>query len=400
MEITKKQARQFILAHQHLLEPGQLEGKDSILKYIRKVGCIQFDPLNRVGRNPDLVLQSRVNDYQPHLLEELLYIDRNLVDGWDKNMAIYPIEDWPYFSRYRERARKRHKNNADRIDEILSEVRKAIREEGPISSIDLDFDKKVDWSWAPTRAARAALESMYSWGELIIHHKVGTRKVYDFAENHLPDDISSMPDPNSSMEEYFEWHVRRRIGAIGLLWALSGSAWLGIDWMKSKERKAALNRLMEKEQIVSVKVEGLRYRFYIRKEEETLLKEIIDGVNYQKRAAFIAPLDNLMWDRKLLKKIFDFEYIWEVYKPVAEREYGYYVLPIIYGDRFVGRFEPKLDKETNRLEILGWWWEEEIDVTEEMKGALRVAFDHFMNYLGAKDVKIKTDEDISWLVRN
>jgi len=169
-----------LLTYQGLLPPRKLSGKEGILNYIQQIGCIQFDPLNKVGLNPDLVLQSRIQDYKPHYLQELLYKDRKLVDGWDKNMSIYLTEDWPYFKRYRDRFLKKIAEKGEDITNHLPQIREAIQEKGPLSSIDLDHDTIIDWSWAPTRISRAALESMYSWGELIIHHRVGRRKVYDF----------------------------------------------------------------------------------------------------------------------------------------------------------------------------------------------------------------------------
>ena len=102
LTLSNQQARRFLLAHHRLWPPYELEGKAGALAYVRRVGCIQFDPLNIVGRNPDLVLQSRVSNYRPALLEELLYQDRRLLDGWDKNMSIYAVEDWPCFRRRRE----------------------------------------------------------------------------------------------------------------------------------------------------------------------------------------------------------------------------------------------------------------------------------------------------------
>ena len=102
-EISLQTARRFIFAHQHLYPPRQLTGKDGVQAFIRHVNCIQFDPINVVGRNPDLVLQSRVKDYRPEMLDELLYEDRRLLDGWDKMASIYPVEDWPYFARQRAR---------------------------------------------------------------------------------------------------------------------------------------------------------------------------------------------------------------------------------------------------------------------------------------------------------
>jgi uncharacterized protein YcaQ len=99
--LSKPDARRFLLAHQHLWPPRRLEDKAGIMDYIRHVGCIQFDPINAVGRNPDLVLQSRVANYHPALLEDLLYTDRQLIDGWDKVASIYSTADWPYFARQR-----------------------------------------------------------------------------------------------------------------------------------------------------------------------------------------------------------------------------------------------------------------------------------------------------------
>lgn len=401
IKLSKQQARQFILAHQKLLIPRKLQGKKGILEFINLVGCIQFDPLNQVGKNPDLVLQSRIENYKPDYLSELLYSERKLLDGWDKNMSIYPVEDWPYFSRYREESYNRHINKLEDINKILPEIRKELDKKGPLSSIDLKFDIKVDWYWAPTRAARAALESMYYWGELIIYNKVGTRKVYDFTAKHLSKELLTMPDPNSSTDHYLEWHVKRRIRSVGLLWNRASDAWLGIRNMKSKERSETISRLEENQKILSVDIEGVKYPFYIRKEEEALLSRVLDGIELEPQVSFIAPLDNLLWDRKIIKEIFGFEYTWEVYKPVPQREYGYYVLPVLYKDRFVARFEPKFNKKTKRLEIINWWWETDVVKTKEMEKAMKRGFDDFLNYLGATDIQLSSDtskkKELSWL---
>ena len=184
--LTQLQARQFILAYQGLQPSLELTGKSGVLEYIRRVGCIQYDPLDIVGHNPELVLQARVAGFHPAMLQELLYSDRKLLDGWDKMMAVYPVEDWPYFRRQREAAREYFGNSSRPVVAVLPQVRQAIEAQGPLSSIDLQLNEIVDWPWAPTRLSRAALESMYFWGELVIHHKVHTRKVYDFARRHLP----------------------------------------------------------------------------------------------------------------------------------------------------------------------------------------------------------------------
>lgn len=382
IKLSNKQARQFILAYQRLLPPKQLTRKSGIEELIKQLGCIQFDPLNKVGENPQLVLQSRIKNYSKELLEDLLYQERKFLDSWDKNMSIYATEDWPYFHRYRDRAYQRHANK-ESIKKILPAVREAIHKKGPLSSIDLEFDEKVDWAWVPTRAARAVLDSMYSWGELIVHHKVGTRKIYDFAEKYIPDNIFLMKDPNQTKEEYYQWHIKRRISGVGMLWSLSGSnAWLGIMGWKKKILTDALKSLLAKKEILEIEVEGIKYPLYIAAEEETLLSNIMqNNLLINKQVSFIAPLDNLLWDRRLIKELFNFDYVWEVYKPVQERKYGYYVLPVLYGDKFIARCEPICNYEKGELLIKNWWWEKGVKKTAKLEKAIRKSLQQFQQYL-------------------
>ena len=315
LTLTNRQARRFLLAHQGLWPPHALQGKAGVLAFVGRVGCIQFDPLNIVGRNPELVLQARVADFRPEMLDELLYQDRALLDGWDKNMSIYAVEDWPCFARRRESARRHYGDPSRPATAILPQVRQAIEERGPLSSIDLEFNQTVNWSWVPTRIARAALESMYWWGELVVHHKVNTRKVYDFARRHIAEELLSAPDPNPTEEQYHDWTVKRRIGCIGLLWNCAGDAWLGLrvrpgSAFKSAHRKAALERLMERGEVLEVNVEGIRWPCYMRSADHPTLErslfqdreQDLDAHESTPRAAILAPLDNLMWDRRYLKR--------------------------------------------------------------------------------------------------
>ncbi len=401
IQLTNKQARRFILAHQCLLPPYQLTGKDGVIEFIKRVGCIQFDPLDVVGRNPELVLQSRIDNYRPDMLEELLYEDRKLLDGWDKLMAIYRIEDWPYFyPRQRQMAGQSARRMNDQIKEVSPKVYKEIEERGPLSSIDMDHDQKVAWSWGPTRVAKAAAENMFYLGELVIHHKVHTRRVYDLASRHIPEELLSAPDPNKTQEQYHEWHLLRRIAGIGLMWNTGSGLWRGIYGAHSKERVAAMSRMIEPGEAVEVQVEGIKVPLYMRSMDMPDLEKVMKSDDIPPGAAFIAPLDNLMWERDLIEAVFGFRYRWEVYKPVAEREYGYYVLPVLYGDRFIARFEPVRRKD-RVLEIKNWWWEPDIDRTRDMNDSMRDCFTRFMNYLDVSDVRVSKAlvkrEGLNWL---
>ena len=388
IRITNTQARRFLLKHQGLFPPRAANGKKDIMAYFERVGCIQYDPLNIVGHNSDLVLQARAADFRPSMLRELLYEDRLLVDGWDKVMSIYPVEDWPCFQRRRDAEVRRQESRGPDLLPVLPQVQEAIRKRGPLSSLELDFNDPINWPWGPTRMSRAALESLYFSGELIIHHKVHTRKVYDLASRHLTADLLSAPDPNQSQEDFYAWALLRRIGGIGLLWNRASDAWVGISGLKSGERQAAVDRLMVEGKLTEVQVDGIEWPCYLRSADLSTLQESLDENVPAPQAAIIAPLDNLLWDRRFIENLFGFAYRWEVYKPAEQREYGYYVLPVLYGDRFVARFEPGRDKKNGVVTIKNWWWEADVEVTAEMQSALQQAFHHFIAYLGAEQIEL------------
>lgn len=384
--VTKLQARQFLLAYQGLLPPYGLRGKQGVLDYIRRVGCIQYDPLNVVGHNQELVLQARVADFQPDLLDDLLYRDRLLVEAWDKNMSIYSTSDWPSFHRIRKAAELSTEQGDVRILKALPEIRKAFEERGPLSSADLAFHDVVDWSWSPTTLSRAALESMYFMGELVIHHRTRTRKTYDLTTRCLPQTVLEQSDPHTTEDAYHEWRVLRRIDGIGLLWDRPGDAWLGMHSIKSVERAAALKRLLRKRQLVEVRVGDASTLFYINAQEEPLLEQTCAIQAISQAAAILAPLDNLLWDRKMIRELFGFDYTWEVYKPVRERRYGYYVLPVLFGDRFVARVEPRYDRRNKTLNISNWWWEQGVHQSKSMETALRHCLERLGASLGAQNI--------------
>lgn len=395
-------ARRFLLAHQHLWPPRYLTGKEGVFEYIRHVNTIQYDPINQVGRNPDLVLQSRVKDYTPDLIEELLYSDRRLVDGWDKVASIFPVEDWPYFSRQREDHRKQHRGKDD-LEETKLAVLDSIRSNGPHSSIDLKGQERIEWYWgSPTTMAKAALDTLFYTGDLVIHHRIGTRRFFDLPERCLPGGVPTSPDPNKTTKEYRDWHVLRRVGGLGLAESRASEYWLGIHNVKSPERNESLARLVEAEKLAPVEVDGLPGRtFFLRTADLPVLESIRSGQEMQPRAAIIGALDNLMWDRELVKRLFDFEYVWEVYKPKIQRKFGYYVLPVLYGDRFIARFDPSFDRKTGQLNILNWWWETGIQLDDDMQSALVDCLQDFCRYLGADKIvlgdPIQDTDSLEWL---
>ena len=260
-------------------------------------------------------------------------------------------------------------------DEIIAEMSRR----GPVRSADLNLPQKVDWYWSETKLSRAALEHMYFSGELAIHHKDGNLKYYDLIGNCVPQEILAEADPYPCDHEHRKWRVLQRIGSLGLLWNRASDAWLGIPGLKAKERNDIFMELLDEDCIAPVRVESINDTLYCRAED----REIADRIRqekYKKRCELIAPLDNMMWDRNLIRAIFDFEYKWEIYTPQAERKYGYYVLPVLYGDRFVGRIEAVYDRKGRKLNVVNLWYEPGIKLTKALDKGIRSAVKRFEKF--------------------
>jgi uncharacterized protein YcaQ len=390
LTLSKQEARRFILAHQYLWPPRQINGKAGILELFKRLGCFQFDTINVVGRNADLVLQARVKNYRPKLLEELLYQDRALIDGWDKVASIYQITDWRYFSRHREYMSDYHHRRSPDVADHIPHILSAVEENGPISSLYFKDFPKTDWFWSSTSLPRAVMETLYVEGRIGISQRVNTRREFDLIERLVPAEILQQEDPHQTEEAYHDWHILRRIGSMGLASPTSGEHWQGIVNLRTAaKRREVLSRLTEQDRITPVAVEGLEnHTMFARSPDLEMLESFNSSKPPKFQASFIAPLDNLIWNRKLISELFDFKYVWEVYKPKTQREYGYYVLPVLFGDSFIARVDMKLDRKTKVLNIINWWWEKGVKPDNHIKQAVANCFLAFKNYLGAEKTKI------------
>lgn len=377
--LTNRQARQFILVKQGLLGDYKFSGKEGVLEFVHQAGCIQFDPIDVCGKNAELVLQSRIKGFTKSMLYELLYEDRKLLDYYDKNLAIVAIEDWPYLERIREFFRKKSRSNEE-VDKIADEIKQIIQEKGPVSSKDIGYDEKVDWYWSSTKLARAALETLYFRGELIVHHKIGTNKYYALAKDYIPGELLMAKDPKEQELEHLKWRVLRRISAVGLLWNKPSDAFLFIWNMNAKVRDQVFTELLLEGKITEVCVEGCKESFYSISQDLPLLHEVLGSSKLKSRTELIAPLDNMLWDRKIIKALFDFDYKWEIYTPKEKRKYGYYVLPILSGDRFIGRCEVVKTVNKKELEVVHIWLEEGVKPTKKLQEELDRCLRRFMKF--------------------
>lgn len=354
--ITKLEARKFLLMLHGLYGERKFIGKDGIMEFVKRTGCIQFDPIDVCGKNHELVLQSRIAGFTKDMIYELLYKDRLLIDWFDKNMSICQVVDWPYFEHNRKNSKRFTRSNDD-TDKVADEVLEYIKKNGAVCSADLEYTKKVDWGWAPTSLSRAVLDTLYYRGDIIIHHKKNTRKYYDLATKHIDKSLLNAQNPNRDDYSIRKWQVLRRIGAVGMLHKNASYAFIGIGGLKTKERNEIYKDLLQEGKIAELNIEGIKLPFYYNTKDSEVLEQAISGDVVSNRLEFIAPLDTMLWDRKIIVELFDFDYKWEIYTPIKDRKYGYYVLPILSGDTFIGRIELRRDKELGSFDIINIWLE-------------------------------------------
>ena len=379
--MTREQARRFILSKQGLLGQYRFAGKEGAYRYIRQAGCIQYDPVDVCGKNAELTLQSRVHGFTKKMLADLLYKDRLLVDYTDKELSVWPSEDWPYFSAYRDRSRT-HGAGFPGIPELEKQAVAFIRENGPVSSDTLPIRGKIFWhssmhwsgNWHGTSpAARSVLEQLYTDGVLLIHHKSGSRKYYDLADKYFSRDLLEADNPCPDEMSFIQWRIRRRIGAVGLLWNRRSDAFLGIE-MTADQRDEAFEKLESDDVIRKTAVEGIRFPLYFLTEDLSLAEAVLaDAVDRKPRLEFLAPLDPMLWDRKLIEAVWDYRYSWEIYTPAQKRKFGYYVLPMVYGEKMAGRIEAAADRKAETLVIKNIWYEPGIRQTKKLNAAVDAA---------------------------
>lgn len=383
IHLTKRQARQFLLLKHGLMDEFRFVGKQGVIDFVRQVGCIQYDPIDVCGKNAELVLQSRVKGFNKEMLEQLLYQDRLLVDYPDKNLAIIPLEDWPYFERYRQAARQ-HEESFPQMKDLKGQVFTSIHSTGPLGSNELKLDGSFTWQsaihWSGgTNVSRSVLEQMYSSGELIIHHKKGTRKYYDVAKNYIPSHLLNSPEPLEDDLQHYKWRVLRRIGGVGLLWNRASDAWLNIWGLKTAQRNEVFRQLLMEDEIAEINVEHIKDTLYCLRADLPLVEAVLQNQisTTKQRCELIAPLDNLMWDRKLINELFDFDYTWEIYTPAIKRKFGYYVLPLLYGEDFIGRVEIIAQRKVGTLVVKNIWYENDIKLTKQLRTAMSHCFQKF-----------------------
>ena len=343
------------------------EGKSGVLTYIKQVASLQQDPINIIGTNIDIILASRFSDYSPQVLTELLYQDELLIEGFDKEACLFSRDEWGQFAFARDQRvaanlRTLSYRDQDKALDYLEEVTNLLQNSSePVSPQDLNLGRLADSSWGSSNLGNTVLYHLWCQGVAVIAERKERRKLYKHYKQ--AKGLANLLTFDSETD-FLDWFVYRRLSGLGVYWLKSGSGWLG---QSIKERKAIIERFLEQGKVVKIQVTYMKEALYLTQDNYQRLLVVKNQPIKADQVRFIAPFDNFIWDRKFVQAIFDFEYVWEVYKPEKLRQYGYYVLPILLGDNFIGRFEPDRTKtRQDTLKIKKIWFESNIYETPEM----------------------------------
>lgn len=314
--------------------PGEVEGA------VRRLGAVQLDSITAVERAHRLTLSSRIGAYPEQELQDLLASGR-IFEYWAHEACLLPIELWPYCRRTMEGGAhwRFHERALQEHGDLVELVLERIRSEGPLGSRDFEGagDGAEMWNWKP---AKAVLEALWDRGQLVIAGRRSFQRRYDLAERVIPRPILEAPTPDE--DETLRTLALLAVRARG---ALTEAA-IREHW-RLKGGRALLHHhvlaLVDEGLLREVYADDGGLPFYLDAEAA------LDGPPAP--PVLLCPFDNLLWDRPLLERLFGFRHVIEVYKREHERAYGYYVLPLLAGDRIVGRADLKADRVEGVLHV-------------------------------------------------
>ncbi|HNA90295.1 MAG TPA: crosslink repair DNA glycosylase YcaQ family protein, partial [Anaerolineales bacterium] len=396
--ISKKTYRRFLLASQGLWPGRRYQGLTGAEAALRQMQALQLDPLTMVARSQDIAMYGRVLNYKPNLLYKMAYEQRKAFDygGW---LMMYPMHEFPYWRLHMKRRQQqglRYESFTHPPKEVIKFVLKELKEKGPLGNRDIEGDAVKAWSYRGRKETSVTLFYLWLIGEVMITNRKGFDRIYDLRERVLPAEYDYAV-PVDEAEDFFG---KKHIAFMGIARENSWKTGLG-DFIHRKvtnqEGKQRIERLIEKGEVSRVSVEGFRENFLILNSDQAHLSELeagripkswkLKGPTTSEEVTFLAPLE-IVSARGRAKRVFDFDYVWEVYKPAHQRKWGYYTLPILYGDDLVARLDPKFDRTTNTLHILGFWLEEDAPNDGSFVDALANGLKRFADMIGARKIDL------------
>jgi uncharacterized protein YcaQ len=404
LTLTPTLARRLAIRRQRLAGPPAPATAAGLLDVVRDLGCLQLDPTNAVARTHLLVLWSRVGVYDPAALDTLLWEERALFEYWAHAASLVLTEHFPvhaYMMRrygksgspWSERITGWIETNAALRDHILDEL----RAHGPLPARTFE-DRSVErWQssgWTGGRNVGRMLDFLWTRGEVLVAGRVGSQRLWDLAEHVLP---AWTPQEEWPEAEVVRFAAQKALRALGV----ARPAEIELHYTRDRYPglAAALADLEAERVIVPAQIvdAGRAWPgpYYVHRDDLPLLDRLAAGA-WEPRTTLLSPFDNLICDRARTERLFDFRFRIEIYVPKDKREYGYYVLPILHGDRLIGRIDPLMDRKHHRLTINAVYAEPDAPMDDETAQAIAAAIQRLATFLGATDIAYPATVPAGW----
>lgn len=391
IELSVQAARSLQIAASGLYaEPARPSCRADALAAIRQMGVLQIDTIHVVARSPYLVLWSRLGDYDPRWLDELLAAG-DLFEYWSHAACFIPGEDFPYYRRLMLENRRGWGDNQAWLDAhagLAARVLDQIRAEGPLRSADFEPQngrRKSDgwWDW---KEEKIALDRLHTAGELMIRERRNFQRVYDLTARVLPDwDDANAP----SFEDTWRALTLKAVRCLGL----AAAAWVP-DYFRMPKRGSVelLDQLAGEGALLRASVEGLKAPIYLHPDNLPLAEAAAGGRLAAGRTVVLSPFDPLVWDRARGKALFGFDFSLECYLPAEKRRYGYFLLPVLHNGALVARMDAKAHRGDGLFEIRGLFLEPGADQDETLAAGLAAALRRCAAWHGTPEVVLRTCE--------
>lgn len=378
--------RALALASQGLPGRGAFSaGEDAVANAINHLGYLQIDTISVVSRAHHHTLWNRVADYEPYMLDTAV-ADRTVFEYWAHAAAYLPMRDYRFaLVRMRDMREGNTRWVRSKDTKLMRKVLKRITTEGPLRSRDFAAKAKASrgwWDWKPTKHA---LEQLFMQGDLMITDRQGFQKRYDLRERVLPEDVDTR---FPSTHEYAEHLVATQLRSYG-----SSPEPAFTYQLRGRELRAAVaDVLAERLRAGELETEDLEgQRWYV---DSSRLDELsaakTSSAPTDLRACLLSPFDNLIIQRDRVRTLFGFDYALECYVPEGKRKHGYFTLPVLLGNRFVGRMDCKAHRKTRVFEVKRLFWEDDIDPQETILPVAQELLS-FANFNGCRKIQLDPD---------